>query len=114
GGLGFWAFQHADRIEKFFVSAGSQAATTAPQAAASTPKAPVGRPVNIALPGLRYVHRAGSIIREEPKTSSKTLKKESKGAQITLVSEEGGWAMVTDGNITGYMRASVLGIDPPP
>ena len=39
---------------------------------------------------------------------------ELKGAEVTLVSESNGWAQVTDGNITGYMRSSVLGVDPQP
>jgi hypothetical protein len=79
--------------------------TAAPAAIAPAPQA--------AATSLRYAHRAGSILRDEPKASGKTLKKESKGAQVTLVSESGGWAMVTDGNITGYMRSSVLGAEPP-
>ncbi len=69
--------------------------------------------VNTAAPGLRYVHRGGSVIRDSPKTSGHKLKKEVKGAQVTLISEGDGWAKVTDGNITGWMRASVLGTDPP-
>ena len=103
GGLGFWAFQHADKIEKGMtpvtspVAPGPAATTPAPQPAA-----------------VRYVHREGSILRDEPKTSSHILKKESKNAQVMLLSESEGWAKVTDGNITGYMRSSVLGVDPPP
>jgi hypothetical protein len=42
------------------------------------------------------------------------LKKESKGSVVTLDSEPvDGWVKVTDGTITGYMRASVLGSEPP-
>jgi hypothetical protein len=109
GGLGLWAFQHAGKVEKFFAPAPQQAIAAAPQATASAPVSPV--PVNV--PGLRYVHREGSVLRDEPKASGKTLKKESKGAQVTLVSEDDGWTQVTDGNITGYMRSSVLGAEPP-
>ena len=38
----------------------------------------------------------------------------SKGAAVTLVSQRGdGWSQVKDGDITGYMRSSVLGAEPP-
>ena len=112
GGLAFWAFQHAGKIEKFFAPTAPQAATVAPQPA-SPPQAAANAAVNTAAPGLRYVHRVGSVIRDKPKTSSHVLKKELKGTQVTLVSESDGWARVTDGNITGWMRASVLGTEPP-
>ncbi len=106
GGLAFWGFQHMAKIEKFF-------APSAPQVAAQPSANAVQSPVNIGAPGLRYVHRGGSIIRDEPKASGHTLKKEAKGAQVTLISEADGWAKVTDGDITGYMRSSVLGAGPP-
>jgi len=64
-------------------------------------------------PGPRYVHRGGSDLRDEAKTSGHVLKKEAKGAKVILVSESDGWARVTDGNITGWMRSSVLGLEPP-
>jgi hypothetical protein len=112
GGLAFWAFQHPDKIGKFFAPTAPQAATVAPQPA-SPPQAAANAAVNTAAPGLRYVHRAGSIIRDEPKASGHILKKESKGTPVTLVSESDGWAEVTDDNITGWMRASVLGAEPP-
>jgi hypothetical protein len=108
GGLGFWAFQHQSKIEKTIapmLAPASQPVTAAPAAIAPTQQA--------AATSLRCVHRAGSILRDEPRASGNTLKKESKGAQVTLVSESGGWSMVTDGNITGYMRSSVLGAEPP-
>ena len=101
GGLGFWAFQHADKIAKAIAPAAPQTAISASQTATSVPQAPANMAVNTAAPGLRYVHRTGSVLRDEPKASGKTLKKESKGAQVT------------DGNITGWMRASVLGAEPP-
>jgi hypothetical protein len=113
GGLAFWAFQHAGKIEKAIAPAAPQAAAVTPQAASSTPQAESHAPVNTAAPSLRYVHRAGSVLRDEPKTSGHILRKESKGSQVTLVSEEDAWAKVTDGDITGYMRSSVLGIEPP-
>jgi hypothetical protein len=65
-------------------------------------------------PGPCYVHRAGSDLRDRPKSSGHVLKKEAKGAKLILVAlEDDGWAKVTDGSLTGYMRASVLGADPP-
>jgi Bacterial SH3 domain len=101
GGLAFWAGKHA--------MSGAPEAKSLPAAAAS--EAMGASPA--AAAGIRYVHRGGSALRDAPKASGHTLKKESKGAQVTLLSEDGGWAKVTDGNITGYMRASVLGADPP-
>jgi hypothetical protein len=105
GGLGFWAFQHQSKVEKAIATV--IPATTQQVAAPASAVAPA------APAGLRYVHREGSVLREEARVSGKTLKKESKGAQVTLLSESDGWAKVTDGNITGYMRASVLGTAPP-
>lgn len=103
-GLGVWGLQHWSKVEKAVAPVLPVTASAAPAAAS---------PVNTPTPGLRYVHRAGSVLREEAKASGKTLKKESKGAQVTLISEDGGWAKVSDGPLTGYMRASVLGADPP-
>jgi hypothetical protein len=103
GALAFWAGKHA-------MSGASAPEAKSPQvAAASAPAA--ASPT--AAAGIRYVHRAGSVVRDAPKPSGHTLKKEAKGAQVTLVSESGGWAKITDGAITGYMRASVLKPEPP-
>jgi hypothetical protein len=101
GALAFWAGKHAMPDSS---QAKPSPSAAAPEAAGTTPAAAAG---------IRYVHRGGSALRDAPKASGHTLKKESKGAQVTLLSEDGGWAKVTDGNITGYMRASVLGADPP-
>ncbi|HEX4635478.1 MAG TPA: DUF4236 domain-containing protein [Rhizomicrobium sp.] len=109
GGLGFWAFQHQDKIEKATAPAPSPAAIAHPEPA-SLPESPTTASQASAV---RFVHREGSILRDEPKASGKTLKKESKGVQVMLLSESDGWAMVTDGNITGYMRSSILGATPP-
>ena len=113
GGLGFWTFQHADKIGKAVAPAVPQVEAITPPATGTPPQAPMSSAVRPAAPGLRYVHRASSVLRDEPKASGKTLKKESKGAPVTLISEDDGWAQVTDGNITGYMRSSVLGAEPP-
>ena len=45
--------------------------------------------------------------------SGKSLKKEAKGAEVTLLASDGEWAKVQDGALTGWMRASVLGTEPP-
>jgi hypothetical protein len=104
-GLGFWAFQHLAKIEK----------AIAPDAARIAPAettAPAGATSGAASP-LRYVHREGSVLRESESTSGKSLKKESKGAQVTLLQTDGDWAKVRDGAVTGWMRMSVLGTAPP-
>jgi len=119
-GLSFWAFQHMGKIEKFFAGhAPAQAVSqpVAPQAmqqpVAAAPQSTVAQPAAAVSGVVRYVHRGGSDLRETPKASGKVLKKEAKGATVTLLSEGGGWAQVTDGNITGWMRSSVLGEAPP-
>jgi hypothetical protein len=105
-GLGFWAAQHWSKIEK----------TIAPQAAPQTHSQAVAanapaQPVAGAT--IRYVHRDGSVLRETESTSGKSLKKEAKGAKVTLLASDGEWAQVQDGALTGWMRASVLGTEPP-
>lgn len=105
-GLGVWAFQHWSKVEKAIAPAPTHVVTAAPSA--STPA-----PVNTAASAVRYVHRAGSVLRSEPKTSAESLKKESKGVQVTLLSEQDGWSQVRDGDRTGWMRSSVLGTEPP-
>jgi hypothetical protein len=118
GGLGFWAFQHAGKVEKAIVPAKSAATKTSTDVSTGLSTEP-STGVASTLPTLaanmqRYVHRNGSILRDEPKSSGKVLKKESKGAAVTLVSTPvDGWAKVMDGSVTGYMRASVLGSEPP-
>jgi len=63
---------------------------------------------------VRYAHRANSILRAEPKASGVILKRELKGATLVVVSQSGdGWSKVMDGNVTGYMRSSALGAEPP-
>jgi hypothetical protein len=110
GGLGFWAFHHAGKVEKALAPVRQETAQTAvPPASAAQPA-----PVNTAADSVRYVHRTGSVLRAEPKTSADSLKKEVKGAQVTLLSETSdGWAQVKDRELTGYMRSSVLGAEPP-
>ena len=96
--LGWWAFQNKDVIASYLAPSGVQTGA----------QMGIHAPVNTGTPGLRYVRRDGSVIGEEPSTSAETLKKESKGAQVARIEENGGWAEVTDGNITSFMRASTL------
>ena len=104
-GLGFWAFQHFAKIEKAI-------APDAARIASAQTAAPAGAPSG-APSSLRYVHREGSVLRESESTSGKSLKKEAKGAQVTLLQTDGDWAKVQDGALTGWMRMSVLGTAPP-
>ncbi len=126
-GLAWWGYTHFAKVQKFLAPAPAPVAAAAPapipalplqnyggQPPATPVRAAVRKAAEAPIPGTRYVRRANSVLRDAPKASAKTLKKESKGATVTLVALEGdGWAKVTDGNITGYMRASVLGPDAP-
>ena len=117
-GLGLWAYNFVYTPRLHHLPAPPQAVKSPPLpklAAVPPPPAPLAvAPVDASAPGPRYVHRAGSDLRDRPKASGHVLKKEAKGAKVTLEAlEDGGWAKVTDGNITGHMRASVLGINPP-
>jgi hypothetical protein len=119
GGLGIWAFQHMGKIEKAIAPARAPVSSTGPstglptQVSTATP-ATVAAPVNAGGNMQRFVHRQGAILREEPKASGDILKRELKGAAVILVSEStDGWSKVTDGNLTGYMRSSLLGAEPP-
>ncbi|HEY4076207.1 MAG TPA: DUF4236 domain-containing protein [Rhizomicrobium sp.] len=106
-GLGVWAFQHVDKISKAIAPVREGTATTAAFPTGSSTD------MSTASENIRFVHRGGSILRDKPKTYGQLLKKEMKGARVVLLSESNGWAKVTDANITGYMRASVLGAAPP-
>ena len=116
-GLGLWAYNFAYTPRLHRLPAPPQAVTPPPlpKLAANPPPAPpiVAAP-DLAAPGPRYVHRAGSDLRDKPKASGHVLKKEAKGAKVVLeVLQPDGWAKVTDGNLSGWMRVSVLGLDPP-
>ena len=113
GAIGFAAVKNADKIMAFFHP---HAATTA--ASASYPAASATATQNIVqtakpVSGMRYVHRGGSDLRALPKISAKVLKKEPKGQQVQLIAMSGSWAEVHDGQLTGWMRASVLSPEPP-
>jgi hypothetical protein len=119
GGLGVWAFQHMGKVEKAITPARTPVSSTvlptgsSTQASTATPSttaAPAGAGDNMQ----RFIHRQGAILRAEPKASGDILKRELKGAAVTLVSQsDDGWAQVKDGEITGWMRSSLLGTEPP-
>ena len=116
GGLGVWAFQHRGKIEKTIAPAVTRSVSSTESPTGLSTKTSTAVPAAASAPGnmLRYVHRQGSILREEPKTSGAILRKESKGATVTLVSQsDDGWSQVKDGDLTGWMRTSVLGAEPP-
>lgn len=117
--LGYWGYTHFAKLEKAVgvqkpAAVTQAAAPAASQSAAAPLRETVRKATEGPIPGPRYVRREGSVMRDEPKTSGKTLKKETKGAMVTVTAIDAeGWASVTDGSITGYMRASVLGMDKP-
>ncbi|HEX3944136.1 MAG TPA: DUF4236 domain-containing protein [Rhizomicrobium sp.] len=113
GALAFAAFKSADKIIALFhPSASTTDASVAHRTASAAATKSI---VSAAKPitGVRYVHRGGSDLPALPKTSAKVLKKEPKGQQVQLIAISGAWAEVRDGQLSGWMRASVLGEAPP-
>ncbi|HEY4273891.1 MAG TPA: DUF4236 domain-containing protein [Rhizomicrobium sp.] len=100
-GLGFWAFQHRDKIEKIIAPHPAAQAVPASSASAENPSA------------IRYVHRNGSDLRQTESASGAVLQKEPKGTQVTLLATDGDWSQIQDGTLTGWMRTSILGAEPP-
>ncbi len=111
-GLGFWAFQHWSGTEPAPVSRNAAPRPNIVLRAAAAPPAAAMQPISNPSP-IRYVHRGGSVLRETERKSGKTLKKEPKGAKLTVLQVDGDWTKVQDGSLTGWMRSSVLGTDPP-
>jgi hypothetical protein len=113
--LGFASFKNADRLASLFQHPPTSVASAAKTLTASKRELAAQSVTEAAVTarGLRYVRRGGSDLRDSPTASARVLKKESKGAQVELLSMSGPWAQVRDGNITGWMRASVLGAEPP-
>lgn len=113
--LGFAAYKNADRIAALFQHPPSTVSDAATTLSASKSQLAARHTADTATPasGIRYVRRGGSVLRDSPATSARVLKKEIKGAQVALVAIAGPWTEVRDGNITGWMRSSVLGADPP-
>jgi hypothetical protein len=102
-GLGFWVFQHRDRVEKIL----------APHPAMQNQTVPEQNPAATSASSVRFVHRDGSLLRETRSPSGKILKRETKGAQVILLARDGDWVQVRDADLTGWMRGSVLGASPP-
>jgi hypothetical protein len=119
GGLGVWAFQHLGKVEKAIAPAHTPVSSTVPSTGLSTRSStatPTIAAASVSAGGnmQRFVHRQGAILREEPKASGNILKRELKGGAVTLVSQtDDGWSQVKDGDITGWMRSSLLGTEPP-
>lgn len=99
-GLAFAAFRNFGHFAAWFHPAGTTSNTSVASAA-------------VPASGLLYVHRGGSAIRALPKASGHVLKKEAKGQQVQLLSRSGDWVQVRDGDIKGWMRASVVGARSP-
>ena len=104
-GLGFWAFQHFSKVESAIAPAMPHAVRAPVAQSAQAPSTTAS--------SVRYVHREGAVLRETESMPGKSLKKENKGAQVTLLEADGEWAKVQDGALTGWMRLSVLGTSPP-
>ena len=123
GGLAVWGYGHVTAVKTPMVApvavAGAIVKAPATPAQPIETHAYIPRPRQPALdsapiPGPRYVRRANSVLRDVAKASGHSLKKESKGAKVRLDAlEPDGWAKVTDGGIQGWMRTSVLGVNPP-
>jgi hypothetical protein len=113
GAIGFAAVKNADKIIGFFHPHSTTTAATASHRATSA--AATQTIVQTAKPtaGVRYVHRGGSDLWALPKVSAEVLKKEPRGQQVQLIATSGAWAEVRDGELSGWMRASVLGEAPP-
>ncbi len=129
-GLAFAGWQNRAHIADWFapdVPPVTQAAAPAPVPAPSSPvlakevtDSPVRKPMTIAAQRVRllvpggtiYVRRGGSVLREANKPSAKVLARLEKGAGVTVVALDGAWTQVKSGEVTGWMRTSVLGPDP--
>ena len=117
GALAFWAGRHVDRWtgEAPKPAAAVTRTATATPAHAEHPHVTLRQRIAALQPGTVYVRRGGSVVRDEAKSAGKVLKRETKGAAVTLLEKtDDGWAKVKDSAVTGYMRASVLGTEAPP
>jgi len=114
--LGYAAYRNADRLGMMAAHPPGSVAQAAKTLSATKRELGAQRVADAAAPasGIRYVRRGGSDLRASPATSAQVLKKESRGAEVALLAVSGPWAQVRDGNITGWMRVSVLRADPPP
>ena len=67
----------------------------------------------VAATGTRYIHRSNTNLRDAPADSATTLKKETRGTQVTLLAVSGKWSKIQDGALTGWVKSSILGENPP-
>jgi len=113
--LALSAYRYSDKIAAYFSHPAATPATTSTVARASRSNTAAKAVETAAAPaaGIRYVHRGNSNLYAEPRNGSPTLKKEDRGAQLTLLATAGKWTKVQDGAITGWMKTSVLGENPP-
>jgi hypothetical protein len=112
--LALGAYRYSDRIAAYFSHpAAPVAATTAGHPAHQATAARAVEDAATPAGGIRYVHRGNTNLRAAPSNSAATLKKEEKGAQVTLLAVAGKWSKVQDGATVGWMRTSVLGDAPP-
>ena len=118
GALAFWAGRHVDQWTGAIPGPAAAVihAAQKPAAANGAEQSHLSRQERTAAlqPGTVYVRRGGSVVRDDAKSSATVLKHEAKGAAVTLLEKrDGGWARIKDGDITGWMRASVLGPEAP-
>jgi hypothetical protein len=114
--LALGAYRYSDKIAAFFSHPAAPAATSGEVASHATHGTTAAHAIEEAAEpasGVRYVHRGNSNLRAAPSNSAATLKKEEKGAQVTLLAVAGKWSKVQDGDTVGWMRTSVLGAAPP-
>lgn len=113
--LAFAAYKNADRLGAIFAHPPATVAEAAKTLSAPKRTLAAQRTADAAVPamGTRFVRRGGSDLRDAPSTSAHVLKKEARGAQVTLLATSGPWTQVRDGDLTGWMRTSVLKSDPP-
>jgi len=112
----FWAGQSFDRWTGAAPQAAIQAHKAADKAAGQAKPAKTAAahtPKDTLQPGTVYVRRGGSVLRDAAKWSGHALAHKDKGVGVILLEQTSdGWAKVKDGNVTGWMRASVLGDKP--
>jgi hypothetical protein len=109
-GVAFAVYRHNHSAE-------AQAAAPAPVVRAEPARPPVQKQSATAeAPAgqVLYVRRTNSVVRDAARASATTLKKYHRGDAVTLIAADGAWTKVRDGDIAGWMRASVLSDAPPP
>lgn len=119
GALAFWAGRHigtgADAPPpQVAIAAPARQAAAKPASEKTEHQSGAAARIAALEPGTVYVRRGGSVVRDAAKSSATVLKHEAKGTAVTLLEkQDGGWARIKDGDITGWMRASVLGPEAP-